>query len=450
MLPIIYPLLLLYKKRDLNIWDFLLLFSCLFFSVIPAVYGHLLSFDTKDVKTVFFVVLVYNFTLLFVDLFFRKNHGQEFRVLNICLFLKHIKHFKISVLGKILIAIGIVVSTVYYLPRMSIAVRMEESGIRTSYAESSILMALTSVIFIIGVVLTLASLTNIKELKRDKFLIALDVFYLGLMIFMPRRLFVFALLEIAIVFYSLHRISISKKIVSYIIVIFFGLYLIYFPFYNVVRWNNVSFNPSHPIESLSAIIKYGIRNYSQQQTTASQSTDERSLGLYEALYNLFHNCTEWGNGKLTVAAIDGAIPRIINPNKGNGTERTLERMAGVYNDQADSILLEACGDFKFLGSLYAVILFAILFWLYEKYSYLYYKLFGSYLIPTFILFELLSITWNIEGNLGGRIAFFFSSIFSIIVLLILEHYKVISITRRRFIKITKVEKKTEEISEKKE
>ena len=61
------------------------------------------------------------------------------------------------------------------------------------------------------------------------------------------------------------------------------------------------------------------------------------------------------------------------------------------------------------------------------------------------MFELLSLTWNIEGNLGGHISFFFSSIFSIILLLILEHFKVIYIIRRHFIKVSRKVNIPEEI-----
>ena len=443
-LPIIYPLYLMFMKKDLNLWDILILFSCLFFSILPAIYGHLLELETDVLVNVSFVIFFFHFTLLLVDMVFRKHHGKEFRILNISFFLRHIQRVNISFIGKLLIALGLAFAYIFYLPRMSIAVRMEESGMKTNYAVSSFAMAMTSVISIIGVVLTLATLTNLKHIKNDKILIALDIVYFVLMLFMPRRMFVFPFLEFAIVFYSIHKKKITKKLVSSVLLIFVVIYFVYFPFYNVIRWNKVNFSPSHPIESLVAIVKYGMNNFSVQQTEAIQSTDERTLGLYEALYNLFNNCTEWGNGKLTIAAIDGAIPRILNPNKGKGTEYILEQMTGTYTDQADSIPLEACGDFGSFGAFYAVFLFLVLFWLYEKYSYLYYKLFKSYLVPTFIMFEILSITWNIEGNFGGRISFFFSSIFSIIVLLLLEHHKIITITRRRFITITKVVKKTEE------
>lgn len=448
LLPILYPLFNFFKKRELNLWDFLLLFSCIFFSAIPAIYGHHKSFEFEVVVDVSFVLIAFHYSLLLIDIFFRKNHDREFRIINITYYLKHIKNIKINFFGKLLLAFGLVVSIVYYLPRMSIAVRMEETGIKANYAESSIAIALTSALSIIGVILTLASLTDLKRLKKDIFLIVLDIVYILLMFFMIRRMMVFALLQFAIVFYAIHRNKINKRFLIYLSFLFLAIIFIYFPFYNVIRWNKVNFNPRHPIESLVSVVEYGIKNYSLQQSEATQSTDERSLGLYEALYNLFHNCTEWGEGKLTIAAIDGAIPRVLNHGKGKGTELILERMTGTYRDQADSIPLEACGDFGSFGAFYSVFIFAFLFWIYEKYSYLYYKLFGSYLIPTFIMFELLSLTWNIEGNLGGHISFFFSSIFSIILLLILEHYKVIYIVRRHFIKASRMVKNPEVIQKK--
>ena len=449
-LPIIYPLYLMFMKKDLNLWDILILFSCLFFSVLPAIYGHLLVLETNVLVNVTFVLFFFHFTLFLVDKIFRRNHGKEFRILNISFFLRHIQRVNISIIGKLLIALGLALAYIFYLPRMSIVVRMEESGMKTNYAVSSFAMAMTSVISIMGVILILATLTNLKHIKNDKMLIALDIAYIAFMLFMPRRMLLFPFLEFAIVFYSIHKKKITKKLVSSMLLLFVIIYFVYFPFYNVIRWNKVNFNPSHPIESLVDIVKYGMNNYSVQQSEAIQSTDERTLGLFETIYNLFNNCTEWGNGKLTIAAIDGAIPKILNPNKGRGTEYILEQMTGTYRDQADSIPLEACGDFGPFGAIYAVFLFFTLFWLYEKYSYLYYKLFKSYLVPTFLMFEIMSIAWNIEGNFGGRISVFFSSIFSIMVLLFLEHHKIITITRRRFITVTKVVKKTEENTDIKE
>lgn len=446
-LPIIYPIIQLFKLKDLNLWDFLLFFSCIFFSLIPAIYSNLGKFAPGIVVNVSYIIFIFHSLLLLIDFNFRKKHDKEFRILNICYFLRHIHQLRLSIHGKFLVAVGLAVIIVFYLPRMSIAVRMGESASKTTYTISSVAMALNSILSIIGVILTLASLSNLKRFKKDKILIILVIVYLGIMIFMPRRIMVFSLIQFAVVYYALYRKKISKKIISYVLVLFFGIYFVYFPFYNVIRTNNVSFNPRHPIESLTAIINYGVNNFSNRHLEASQSTDERTLGLYQALYNLFNNCTNWGNGSLTIAAIDGAIPRVFNPNKGNGTEQILENMSKSYTDQADSILLEACGDFSSWGALYAVVLFLILFWLYEKYSYLYFKLFKSYLVPTFIMFEMLSITWNIEGNLGGRIAFFFSSIFTILLLLLLERYKVVVITRHHFIKEAKVIKKSENISE---
>ncbi len=447
LLPIFYPIIQLFKKKDLNLWDFLLFFSCIFFSLIPAIYSNLGKFEPDLVKNVSYIVFIFHFLLLIVDFNFRNKHDKEFRILNICYYLRHIQHLRLSLHGKFIVAVGLAVIIVFYLPRMSIAVRMGESSSEATYTISSIAMALNSILSIIGVILTLATLTDLKSFKKDKILIILVIVYLGIMIFMPRRIMVFSLLQFAIVYYALFRKKISKKIISYVLIIFMGIYFVYFPFYNVIRWNNVSFNPRHPIESLTAIINYGINNFSNQLLEASHSTDERTLGLYQALYNLFKNCTDWGNGSLTIAAIDGAIPRVLNPNKGDGTEQILENMSKSYTDQADSILLEACGDFASWGALYAVVLFFVLFWLYEKYSYLYFKMFKSYLVPTFIMFEMLSITWNIEGNLGGRIAFFFSSIFAILLLLLLERFKVVVIKRRHFIKEVKVIKKSENSSE---
>lgn len=427
-LPILYPLYQLLKKRDLNLWDFLLLFSSFFFAILPAFYGHLMNFKEEVVSEVFVVLFLFFMAVLGIDVYYRQQHGTEYRILNICYFLRRFKAVRIGLWGKSFIALGLFVAIVYYLPRMSIAVRMS-AGQRMSYTESSIAMALGPIVSVIGAILTLASLIDLKRLRKDKFLLALDVVYLGLMFFMPRRTLILAILQILIVYYSIHRETINKRFLSSIAVIFIVLYLLYFPFYNVIRWNTVSFNPRHPIQSLTAIVDYGIRHYGYEKNEATQSTDERTLGLYVALYNLFDNRKDWQYGELTLASIDVSIPRLLNPNKGRGTEEKLEKMTGTYMDQADSIMLAACGDFGIMGSLYAALLYILVMWLYEKYSYLFFKLFKSYLVPLFIAFELLSMTWNIEGKLDNYFSFFFGSALTVVLLLLLEKYKAISIIK---------------------
>lgn len=167
-----------------------------------------------------------------------------------------------------------------------------------------------------------------KYKKLDKTNIVLALAYFIMLIFFPRRVFLLGILFLFLVLYSTYREAITKKLLGILAGFGIAFYLIYFPFYNVMRSSNFMFDVNNPIESLYEIVSNAVDNWNYRDTdeSAAGATSNRSLGLYTALYDLIKNNPNPKVGELTYQAVDVALPKVINPNKGNGPEPTLEAM----------------------------------------------------------------------------------------------------------------------------
>lgn len=172
-----------------------------------------------------------------------------------------------------------------------------------------------------------------------------------------------------------------------------------------MRFNSIRFDINQPISSLHQVINYSFDNYQNNIEFAEETTERRSLNLFYALYQIIKVNDSPLQGQLLIKAIDHAIPKIINPNKGEGSTILLENKTRLYQDQAESILLHAFADFNYLGGIYAILLYFLIFFLYRIIY-----IFGTTIIrnKTFtgviITYSIISTSWNVEGNLDGRIA----------------------------------------------
>lgn len=239
-----------------------------------------------------------------------------------------------------------------------------------------------------------------------------------------------ALLQLVLSLYSVHRTFFTLKKISILGCIAAFLWLVYFPFYNVIRWNPILFDSNHPVESLCSIVDYGISNYSLNAEDQLESSQERSLGLYNAVYLLAKRNITPQNGGLTLSDIDLSIPKLLNPDKGNGSEVTLEKMTGADVDIADSFMLLSYGEFGILGGIYCCFLYSFFIFLYSKYAQFYSKYLKSNLISIFILFTMIDNLWNVEGKVSSYFSWFFGSIFTIFIILLLEERKIIAIYKK--------------------
>lgn len=431
LIPIIYPLRKFWKRDDINFFDLLIIFNSLHFAFTPLTHYSGGTYMTDLVIIESLIYASYIGILYYFDISWTKRKGQNRNnIINISLFLKKIDTIHFNTAAKALVFLSLFYLVSYYLPRMSIAVRMEElTGAERSYEEGALAMAMGPLISILNVLLTIRVVTDWRKGYYTTWtLVALVIFYV-FMFFMPRRAFLGELLCSIIVLYSIYRKTINKKFIMIGIGAGLFLWLVYFPFYNVFRWSPVKFDSKQPVESLVGIIEYGIDNYSLEKDDAAESSEKRTMGLYDAIYQLLKASPEPQYGSLTAEAVDVAIPRIFNPGKGNGSEEPLEKLTKQNNDIADSFLLLGVGDFLLFGGIYAALLYIVIARLYSLYCNIFYKKLKVMIVPLFFIGYLITWAWNIENKVDGSLSVFFGSIFALLLMVIIEKSKCITIVK---------------------
>lgn len=419
-IPALLPISKVVKKQELNIWDLIILFSTLNFSMLPMLNGGSFRYTSEGILNVFYCYIPYILLLLLID---KKASipNKKINLYNTTAFLNSIDGICFSTIGKIIIAIVLVFIAVVYIPLVSVIVIKEEAGLVNDldYTVSSGLMIATSLIYFIGVLLSYSILSH-RRGKYDRLMVLLFSVYMLEALFLPRRDFIYIIIVVAIIFYSINRRYINRKFYTIMGVTFLFLYLVYFPFYNVFRHNDISFDSSKPVTSFINIIEYGAKNFNKEKGDAASSTDERSVNLYDAVYKMINYSDNYKYGELTLLAIDHASPRVLNPNKGEGTEKVMEAMTKQGTDQADSLLLLGVGEFGFLGGLYGAFLFYVLFAICNVLSRIIRKYTRCTIVPIYFLFNMVSISWNIETGFDAELAKFVTAIITVLIFVILE------------------------------
>lgn len=429
LVPVLYPLRYLFKKQDINLFDLIILFHTLNFVISPFRYGYKLNLDDGIVFHEFIYYFSFIITILALSLFWHKNNANKINLVNITKYIAQYKEVKVNFIGKALLVIAIIVSLVFYLPRATYILHVEEQGVEIDYQTKAAVAIWGAVWNFLGIIFSMSLILSYKYKKLDKVNIVLALAYFIMLIFFPRRVFLLGILFLFVVQYSIYREAITKKIVGILAGFCIAFYLIYFPFYNVMRSSNFMFDVNHPIESLYEIVSNAVDNWSYRDTdeSAAGATSNRSLGLYTALYDLIKNNPNPKLGELTYQAVDVALPKVINPNKGDGPEPILEEMTKRYLDQADSFLLHAYGEFHYWGFIFAAVLYCFLFSLYNVYLNFWQKVMHVNIVPFYISFLMISLVWNVEGGVNGNISWFFASFLTLVVMYLIEHFKIIEL-----------------------
>ena len=194
-----------------------------------------------------------------------------------------------------------------------------------------------------------------------------------------------------------------------------------------MRFSVGRFDIENPVSSIIEIIEDTRKEFKNKKDDAQSMSDGRSLNLYYALYRIIKFDDSPSYGGLLISAIDHALPKIINPNKGEGTEKKLEKKMNLSTDQADSLLLFAYGDFGFIfGTFYSLLLYLLLIYTYSKINHLFSIMTKRRsVLGLFIISCLISLSWNVEGRIDAALASFVRLIIISFIFVVITYSKVI-------------------------
>lgn len=430
----IYPLYKFAKKDEINIFDLIILFHTIFFCLAPTVTDssayQLLKgfyFEQNIIFQIFIYYTIVLFLLLRIDIFWTKNYKYTKSILNITYYIKTLPKIEISWVFIVFLLVNLIISWIWYLPQTSILEAFSNYYDSQGYIKTPLYL-LYGVIFTLCFSFTL--ILYLKERHSFKVTALLLLILMGFtlfLLFMPRRIMLYYLILTLIIIYSVKRNYFTIKKITVIILILLVVLKVYFPFYNVMRRSNVRIDGNNFVSSLIHIVEDAKNSFSSKKDKATKTTEGRSLNLYYALYRIIKFDKSPNNGGLLIAAIDHAIPKFINPNKGTGTELILQEKMHLKKDQADSILILAYGDFGLIvGAFYSFILFILIISIYV----LFYRLnlwlfnFGS-TFDILLIVYLISFAWNVEQKLDASFASLVHLAIMSVILMLLNKLNII-------------------------
>lgn len=426
-LPVLRPIRKLYKREDIQVFDFLCILWTLYYVFIPIMEQEYIYPEAKAIFETQLFYFLFIYCLLGVSILWDKYQGERVSIINITYYIGWIKKLEISKIGYLILIVSMLVTLLFYLPHVSVALR-DTSENELSYSESSFYIAWTPVIVFVGSILSLNLNLNIRDGKTNLISIVLFVSFLLMCFFLRRRPMLFQLVIFSLFFYALNRRLISKKLMLYVTPVLLFVFYVLFPFFNIIRVNSLRYDDRRPISSVVDIITYGMDNWSYMKEKARSDTDSRFVNLFDAVYSLADVNPPMELGSLTVSEVDLALPSVINSNKGKGSQGKLERMTKKNTDIADSVLLLSYGEFHVMGGGYAVLLYLMVFFLLSKYEQLFRNRMKLYLVAYFVCLHIIEVTWNCECTYGGYLSWFFASVFLLIIIALMEKTKSICIS----------------------
>lgn len=419
---ILYPLNKLRKWEDLNFYDLIIIFHTINFCFSPLIYLSYYDLCINDNTTIVFM-LFYFLSILFIFIFdlISTNKSNKNSIVNIS-YLIRLKYDIIEMNNRFLLFLFLFSSFSFvYLISNSSPIFLNDridDIVRKSYVESS-LVTIVKFIYSLMYSITLICIAKYKVNNKKIPVLIYLVFILFFLIsfFLGRRIFLFYILYMMLVYYSILKKEIKKYVVYFIMLISL-IYFVLFPFYNIVRSTKLV-DVDHPVNSIVNIVDYGIKNYNSGIFEAKESTNVRAVFLFSHLYEYIGNDHRPFYGYVLYNAIDHGIPQFMNPSKGSGTEELVSNASGKGWDIADSFLLDSYADFKILGS----IIFALYYLFFLNVLSLILKCMkktdSKWVFLVFIL-TLVDVSYNVEMKVDGLFSLLFQLPIYILILCIIE------------------------------
>ena len=424
----------LVTKKDLNFFDLLIIFNTLYFVIIPLksnqiAFNSIGRLTTETSVSIFFYLLFFFLSCLLASYLVKKNSDKP---INITYYLNNYPNLKISLLFKSILIILPVFSITYYVPQVSYFTSfaaIQETNLSASYEQSSILKFFAT-IFRFGLIISIVVFVqNLKKKHYDILNIISLILFLVNFLMLPRRELLEAFLFASVVFYATNRELINKKFITYALVFGCFMYFIYFPFYNIIRVSPIEFEIQEPISSINDIYDYGMSNFDQSNEDAAEMTDTRAINLYKAIYlvSSYDSDKDITWGQITLSAIDHAIPKVLNPSKGLGSEITLQDRQHITYDNADSILLLALADYSVLGSIVTIIFFLLIYstWLFISDFSEYF--FERTTVSLYVVYSVFGLAFATEQKLDAILADTIAFVIMILLIVIVHKLNLIKI-----------------------
>ena len=377
--PLIYLFNKLRNRKDINCFDLLILFHCLYFAFLPLIsstkdfsYGQDVISTENTGLTMLFVNSFYLLLVVFDAKWSYSSKGKEVNIINTTLFLRT-WYYSYQVKSKkilfVLLCFPIFVVGGVLAQQQSLTQAAVGESFFSNDPKILLLFQLSGALRVICAVYLFTHLLKKKQQSKlkllDKCILALFLIW---MVTISRTFQVELALVFFLLYYSIKRYTIKRSFYVKLVAAALFLYFVIFPIFFYYRALKEMALADNEYVSTSLIDVDLIMNARRNNVKVEQNSDSRKLFLYCILAKCVAvaNCQ---NGEMTKLSVEYGLPRAIYPNKPDkASEARIEKVSKVNEDVADSVLLFSYVDYgMFLGPLGAMAIFLSLLLLWNIY-----------------------------------------------------------------------------------
>lgn len=417
-LPLLFVIIKIKRRSDLNAYDITLAFQTLYFGLIPLMSDPLdieYPIVQNDVGVQFSASLYFGLfasTLVLLSRVYDKRYKNKYKLLNVTFTIRNwILKNQMSPKGG-LILMYILVVLMFFRPFSSV-VSAEELALSNLDAKRDLIAQNnTPLAILLGdfyqymrpvVAFILASFIIRGYQKNIWFYLLCGLIFLFFMTSSRTFLFEFILFFV-LVFYSCKKHTIKREQIIKWGVIMVLVITIFFPIISATRYvrliysvhgqSNLSFYEMAR-ESINLVVN------ANDLKEKFDNKDSRRWYVYQ-IYALATESDYQGYGELTMKAISFGMPRALYPNKDmGGSQATIEKQLHVYNDVADTLLLYGMMECKNISFIISILVFELLFYVHEKLFFVMSAIFRSAWIQMFIIsclfIRLNQVEWSVDS-----------------------------------------------------
>ncbi|MGY3213777.1 hypothetical protein [Mucilaginibacter sp. HD30] len=411
IIPIIYPLRKFLKRKDINIFDVLLIFSTLFYSLTPikTLYIDLPELQSEYIHDYYtpFIILCFHLLILVIDVFFTNKYSGKYSALNIS---TYIRYWDSRVAVKpIYIPAIFILFVLFSVPLTNYSGMTEDSmdsNITAGFGGGNVsFLERTELIFVYSVypVLILLNYKYILDNKHKKTFKYKAISYISLTIgvicafLATKSTFLNLFFFIAHYYYTVYKHSLKRKhfVRMFIIVLIFFAFVL--PMSQTFRLVKKNLAARSQVESFSQVVLATINmdSFMKSEIEAQLHVyNKRTLGLYTALH---WACTRSfrGNGELTFMIFQYLVPQNLKISEANILGDTYQ---GKGADIGESVLTWYVADWDWIGVIAAILHFVLMFFIWKYFCNVFRFIFKDNKIEFLLVYFYFSMVVNLEVN----------------------------------------------------
>lgn len=385
LLPIIYTINKVIKRKDLTAIDIVILYQSLYMSIIPIIGNQeniaypIVRFSSEIHWFVFSVYTTFIILLIFMDRILQSNYCNT--IYSITKYIRYLsKYIRVTYFSLLILFIFIIYQwSVYYFNFQLKSSIIDLGDVRENIKEvnSPLTMLLNSIYLIIRLFIVFyltVVIINLRDLN-SKFKIIIFFTTLSEIIFhlLISRTYLFESISIVfLIIYSLQKDNIRFSFFLKILFSFiFAVYII-FPIITTVRAASKDLMFHKENVNVLSIIEYSYDYITSKKEIIKEkdNANERQWNVYQII-GYSYTAPYQNLSELILHSISYSLPSKLFPNKSKlGSQGIIERETKLYNDIADSILLFSVMGNRFFSPLIACVIYLIVF---KVYIYIYRK-----------------------------------------------------------------------------